>query len=292
MLFLPPNAPGGRAGRARARALLGVVALGCSLVWLAYAPAAAATNCEFGAGVMRVRMTTGGSSATIQVDPVGGTLILVNGESCGVLPPATVLNTNVIRVIDTTAGKDTGVIVDLSGGEFANSGTEIRFEINLGAGDRDVFAVSGSSGPDYWTFGTGGANLQHDNEAEIEFVRRPDFGIAAAREGPDRACANGGRGTGATTFFSWFMSGGASGDRVCGGSVIDLVVGGNGNDILRGFRSGDRLNGSAGDDRLFGARGIDLLRGQNGNDFLDGGSSVDTCRGGAGFDTRLHCEGG
>ena len=264
-----------------------VVSLGVIGLWAA--PASAAVNCEFNGGEMRITMTSDGSSARLSL--VGPT-ILVNESTCGSVPFATTLNTDRINVKDTTARGDTGFVIDLSGGDFEDSGgDEIPMKVNLGAGNLDTFAVGGGSGDDFWTFGNTGANLQRDAEAEIAFVRPPDVGLAVPGDGADRACAGGGRGTGNGSFFSWIMSGGSDGDALCGGSNVDRISGGAGPDRLRGSRSGDRLNGDAGNDRLFGSSGIDELRGHAGKDLLDGGANPDTCRGGKGRDTLRRCEG-
>lgn len=276
-------------------AVLAGALLGCAFVVNAALPVAAGgpSTCSFSGGEVRVELEQDDSSGTLTLDNLG-VAILYNDDG----PPAaaepcetaTVSNTNKIVVEDVSDGGSSGIILDLLNGPFADGGAEIPIEIDLGSGPLDTFAVLGSTGADFWTFGSEGANLQQDSAAEIEFVRQPDLGLGSLRGGNDRACANGGRGTEITSQLTWLFSGGADDDRLCGGFVTDQLLGETGSDVLRGNGGIDTLKGGKDGDRLFGNASNDVLYGNEGSDELNGGPGSDVCKGGAGNDQKTHCE--
>lgn len=255
-------------------------AVGLALVQSTPAVAGDNSTCTYSGTIVRVRLLQDGSSGVLQRNAAGA--IFYDSETstpqpCGL---ATVFTTDRIVVKDASAGGSTGIVLDVSQGDFAAGPNEIPIKIDLGAGAVDTFAVVGGGGADNWTFGTARGNLQNDAAGEIDFLSQPDYGIAATGGGANRVCASGRRGTGRTSVMPWVMSGGGGDDKLCGGLRDDHLLG----------RGGiDRVSGKGGQDRARGGGGIDLVRGNAGNDVLGGGKAADDLRGGRGFDA---CKGG
>ncbi|MDQ3954348.1 MAG: hypothetical protein M3285_02215 [Actinomycetota bacterium] len=250
------------------------------------------TNCSYSPMTMEVLVTleSDGADGVLSRTPSPATAITWNGAPCDA---ATVLGTTAITIEDTTNDKDTGVVLDLSNGAFENSsGDEIPISVDLGSGKNDTFGVVGTSGKDYWSFGRRKGNLQKDDEAEIKLVSYPDLSFGVTGGGKDRACANGGRGTGDAALSTWVFSGGNGADRLCGGNATDGLFGEGGDDNLRGYGSPDLIKGDAGDDKIFGSSGNDELRGNDGSDEINGGTGQDLCYGGEGSDSLRRCERG
>jgi Ca2+-binding RTX toxin-like protein len=80
------------------------------------------------------------------------------------------------------------------------------------------------------------------------------------------------------------MEGGQGQDTLTGGAQNDHLLGGAGNDLLFGQLGDDWLLGEDGNDTLYGDDGADLLEGGAGNDSLFGGAGRDTLHGGDGAD--------
>lgn len=235
-----------------------------------------------------ITLESDGADGVLTRTPSPATAITWNGAPCGA---ATVVGTTAIAIEDTTDDKDTGVVLDMSNGPLENSsGDEIPISVDLGSGNNDTFGVVGTSGKDYWSFGRSGGNLQEDDEAEIEFVSFPDLSFGVTEAGTDRACANGGHGTGGSALTTWVFSGGNGADRLCGGNATDGLFGEGGNDNLRGYGSPDLIKGDAGEDKIFGSSGNDELRGNDDPDEIDGGTGQDLCYGGEGSDNLRRCE--
>lgn len=248
-----------------------------------HAAAGGEETCNYENNKAKVRLLDDGSSAVVSLT---GPAITMNGSPCGL---ATLANTSEINVKDTSNGGSPGIIIDLSGGQFMDASGHIPFKIDLRTGTQDLFGVAGSTGDDFITLGSDGANLQDDAAGEVTFVSRPDIGIAATRDGEDRVCARGGAGTGETSFMLWGMSGGAGPDKMCGGGVTDIISGSGGDDRISGYLGGDVLRGKKGADRIAGQRGNDRLFSGGGPDALLGGIGIDRCRGGAGTDESSSC---
>jgi hypothetical protein len=206
---------------------------------------------------------------------------------CGL---ATTATTTSIKVKDTSNDGSTGIIFDLTEGQFADGGNEIPIEIDLARGTLDVFGVVSGDGEDFWTFGFEKGNLQKDDNAEIDFVRPPDFGFGSMAGANDHACSGGNRGTGGPSQVGWVFSGGDGADTLCGGRNTDRIVGQGGDDNIKGNGGGDTLKGGDGDDRMSGNSSSDLLFGNKGGDGLNGGPGFDGCNGGPGGDTKSRCE--
>jgi Ca2+-binding RTX toxin-like protein len=238
---------------------------------------------------VHVTLESDGADGVLGVAPAPASAVTWNGTPCGT---ATVLTTESIVIEDTTNDKDTGVIIDLSNGPLENSsGDGIPMSVDLGAGRNDTFGVNGTTGNDFWTFGRSKGNLQEDEEAEITFESFPDLAFGVTGDGTDRACANGGHGTGDdAALITWVFNGGGDVDTLCGGNATDGLIGEGGADNLRGYGSPDLIKGRAGEDKIFGSSGNDELRGNNGHDEIDGGTGQDLCYGGEGTDTVRRCE--
>jgi Ca2+-binding RTX toxin-like protein len=265
------------------RRLFVALSIGC-LACLALTPAHADhESCIFENNKAKVRLLHDDSSAVLSLL---GAAITMNGDPCG---GATTATTDEINVRDTSNAGSTGVIIDLSGGQFVDGSDPIPFVIDLRTGTRDTFAVAGTSGDDFFTLGADGANLQQDTEAEISFQSSPDIGFIVPRDGADTASARGGRGTGDKSFIVWAMSGGDGPDELKGGGGSDFISGSAGADDLIGDLGNDVLRGRGGDDHLAGKRGNDRLFGNNGDDTLLGGPGIDDCAGGAGDDDLTSC---
>jgi Ca2+-binding RTX toxin-like protein len=270
------------------RRLFVALSIGC-LTCLALTPAHAQDEtCTFEDNKAKVRLLDDDSSAVLSVV---GVAITMNGNPC---PGATTATVDEINVRDTSNAGSTGIIIDLSGGHFADGPDEIPFVIDLRTGTRDTFAVAGSSGDEFVTLGQNNdgdllGNLQQDSEAEISFDGRPDVGLIAPLAGVDRVSAKGGNDTGGKSFIVWAISGGAGADDLSGGGVTDFISGSAGGDELDGDGGGDVLRGRGGNDDLAGRSGNDRLFGNNGDDTLLGGPGIDTCEGGAGDDDLTSC---
>ncbi|HYN36730.1 MAG TPA: hypothetical protein VEV82_07095 [Actinomycetota bacterium] len=252
-----------------------------------------ASMCTFTGGEVYVELQEDDSSGILSRDAAG--LIFYDDESEPPTPPApcgiaTTATTNSIKVEDTSDNDSTGIILDLTEGHFANGGNEIPIEIDLALGTLDVFGVFSGASEDFWTFGFEKGNLQKDGDAEIEFVKPPDFGFGATAGANDHACSNGRRGTGGPSQVGWVFSGGEGADKLCGGRSTDRILGQGGDDTVKGSGGGDTLRGGDGDDRVLGSSSSDLLFGNKGGDGLEGGPGFDGCNGGPGGDTKRRCE--
>lgn len=252
-----------------------------------------ASTCTFTGGEVLVDLQEDGSSGILSRDAAG--LILYDDESEPPTPPApcglaTTATTTSIKVEDTSDDGSTGIILDLNEGHFDNGGSEIPIEINLARGTLDAFGVISGGGEDFWTFGFEKGNLQKDDEAELDFVRPPDFGFGATAGANDHACSNGNRGTGGPSQVGWVFDGGDGADTLCGGRNTDRILGQDGDDTIKGNGGGDTLKGGDGDDKVSGNSSSDLFFGNKGGDGLNGGPGFDGCNGGPGGDSKKRCE--
>jgi Ca2+-binding RTX toxin-like protein len=241
-----------------------LTAVVASIAVLAIAGSAQASTCTYQSGAVSVYMP--GASDGVTLHRVGDA-IYNGGQQCGT---ATVYNTGIIVVNDTTSNRDGDdlVNIDLSGGPLApgtvNEGpsgvSEIDIYLYVYQGTNTVL-VTGSGGADNVHAGVtvqSGINVRAINlnaGAEQGKVSDADVtyqeGLAPNPPATEPIMFDGGEGD--DTF-------GASG----GAGFIDVsfqpvtLIGGNGND------------------HLLGGAGYDTLHADAGNDVLDGGQSVDT----------------
>ena len=222
-------------------------------------------------------------------------------QPCG---SATTSNTDVIIGGGTSESTILILIADQSGGAFAPGSTseqsgvsEIEFELRT----EGLVVFQGATIPTVVRLGTLGANINGDDDADVNFylpAASASFGYVGT-PGDDDIGASGGYGTGDPATIAFVASGGEGDDRIVAGlgkaflhgqGGSDVVVGSRRDDLLFGGDGGDRLTGRRGDDRLAGTDGNDRLRGGPGRDLLQGGKGRDRCAGGPGDDTPKKCE--
>jgi Ca2+-binding RTX toxin-like protein len=250
-----------------------------ALLWPTASPATVTCLSNVVNSILRVT-SDGSDNITISRSPTD--TILVNGETCDVLPlsgVATVDNTATIQVNGAGSGLFQNLLIDLSGGTFgpglgAEPGiAEIEFDVTLGAG-QDRLEVRGGDANDTLAWGSRGVALNGDGDRDVTFRGVEQIG-GTGGAGNDLLTAAGGFGAG-TAFTRAFGASGFDGD--------DRVIGGRGNDFLEGDAGSDRLVGGAGLDRLLGGDGRDRLLGRSGGDHLEGGPGRDEMLAGLGRD--------
>jgi Ca2+-binding RTX toxin-like protein len=264
-----------------------LIAVAATTFGIAAAPAHATVSCAFTAPTVNVTLGDGDTAAIKR----NGSAISVNGTNCGT---ATVTNTAMIAVAGS-AGQNT-VVVDLSGGQLAPglgteaTGTaEIEIELNLSSNpgaSPDTVTVQGTTGADTVRLGSGGINLNDDDDADITGQSASPLTSTAAElftvaggAGNDTISAAGAvNGALAPVPYplSVSLDGGASNDVLTGGDGNDTIAGGPGADVESGGDGSDRFdegpvaNGS--DDILaeyhdtidYSARSIDVKVSLNG----------------------------
>jgi Ca2+-binding RTX toxin-like protein len=242
------------------------------------APASAVGACSYSSATGKVSLALAGYAdvATIRRS---GDAIQVNGFNCGA---ATVFNTDLIRV-DGTPDSSQQVTVDLGGGAFEpgltpeGTGTsEIEFEIDLGSGSNEKINVTGGAGADNVVFGTGGAKLNSDGDADLQYAGLDSISLTG-NGGADTLSIGADPATGSPLNVTSDINGGDGADTLTGGRVADTIQGGTdvSNDVIHGGTGNDPLKGGPGDDQLYGEAGYDYLDGDLGNDSLFGGQESD-----------------
>ncbi len=240
------------------------------------APAAApaATTCDFGGGLLEVRLPASGDRATLRV--LGTGEIQVSGSdsnvACtGVGGPPSVTNTNVISVYNAPTANSNAVDI-VSPSRFApgastvgeNGGTpEIEISVNLN--DRpnsELLVVAGTGVP--MRFGSSGINPnatggEAQPDADILTDNIPEL-IGAAGPVQGILSAQGGAGTGSAL---------TDPITLYGGEGSDVLIGGQGADTLDGYDGSDSVLGMGGGDE------IEVYAGPGGFETVDGGAGVD-----------------
>jgi Ca2+-binding RTX toxin-like protein len=235
-----------------------------------------------------------------------------------------------INVTDTSPSENTFVSLLPGNGPFApgvvdepGTSDEIEFNISLGTGLTDQFQIVGGAGPDHWTFGEGGINLNANEATGIDAdVTYPgvDSTDQLSQGGADVIDGRGGDGTGGDFDLKLDVRSGDGGDRVFGGSLGDSIqpegfLTSNSNDSIDGRGGRDTVDyffepdgvsvnlaagttTGAGSDSLnsieeaFGSdTGNDTLIGNNQENNLNGHGGNDTLAGGAGEDFLAGLEG-
>ncbi len=275
---------------------VGAVALGASV--LAPQAASAAVSCTYhdSGQWVSVQLDADGDQASLAVK--SGVQIAVNDVPCGA---ATVINTDGILVGDVSAGGDTIVEIDLSGGSFAPGwtdevvdgqiglGGEIEMLVGLGEGS-DTLLVTGSDAGASIVLGSQGINLnagELGQDADVTLQGGGEHVIVDGGPGSDWLSGHGGAGTGYPYVWPLELHGGAGddelqdGDRSASEGQLD---GGAGNDLLLAGKYADALLGGTGDDTIVGGPGANAIDGGEGADKIDGGEGADRLAGGAGID--------
>jgi Ca2+-binding RTX toxin-like protein len=236
------------------------------IAMLAFGAPAHASSCVQNGGTVVVAMP--GSVDAVDLHRVGDA-IYNGGQPCG---GATVHNTDLITVNDTTSGNDgdDAVGIDLSGGPLApgitNEGpggvSEIEMWFFLDHGTNSVW-LTGSDGADNihaGVFPQGGGNARGINlNAGAEQGKVPDVDVTyyydvgpvtaltsepitfQGGEGDDTFDASGGGGFSDVSFQPVTLLGGNGDDHLVGGAGSDTLYADAGNDVLDGYQAGDTL---------------------------------------------------
>lgn len=258
-------------------------ALGVALV-----PAAAqATTCTFTAATKTMRVTVTESAA---VGRTAAGALTSGGAPCGA---ARVDNTDAIAIVPAATGWNRTATVDLGTGPLGPGATpeatgtsEIELSVALGGGDTEL-AVLGSPAADAIRFGTLGATLNRDADADLTYSGVKAL-VLRGRAGNDALGASGSAATGSPLAKPLGAYGGAGADVLAGGMAADVLAGdadaagvaptAAGNDNLTGGEGSDQLSGEGGDDKVSGEDGSDALFLGPGDDTLLGGSGGDSFR--------------
>jgi len=255
------------------RSLLAALAPLCVLL---ASPAAvpAATTCDFGGGLLEVRLPASNDRAILRV--LGTGEIQVSGSdsnvACtGVGGPPSVTNTNVISVYNAPTA-DTNAVDIVSPSRFApgasivgeNGGTpEIEISVNLN--DRpnsELLVVAGTGVP--MRFGSSGINPnatagEAQPDADILTDNIPEL-IGAAGPVQGILSAQGGAGTGSAL---------TDPITLYGGEQSDVLIGGQGADAFDGYDGSDSVLGMGGADE------VQAYAGPGNSESIDGGAGVD-----------------
>src|SRR4051794_16894483 len=143
--------------------------------------------------------------------------IQVNGANCGA---ANVTNTDTIKLLGTPATSQQVTISLANGplgpGQTAESTGTSEIEVQAVLLDGyDKLTLSGGTGADNFRLGTGGANLDADNDGDdVVWSGLDDSVDVLGRAGNDSLSAEGGLGTGSPLTRSVNLAGGLGGDRL------------------------------------------------------------------------------
>jgi Ca2+-binding RTX toxin-like protein len=247
------------------RKVLLVVATLALLVAPGVSGIAAASTCLWDPGTGALSITVD-ESASLRVS---ASVILLEGSPCDA--GATTATVDLIEIDGTAVAN--AVVLDHEGGAFGpgaeveepGSASEIEIVIALGGGNDQLIVNGGASSEDF-SLGTGGANLNADDDVDVTLAGT-EFVQLLGQGGNDTLSAAG----------SAVVGVGFSGDLIVGGgSGIDTITGGPTGDELFGGDDADFLMGLGGVDNLVGAAGSDILIGGPLRDTIDGGPGADT----------------
>jgi Ca2+-binding RTX toxin-like protein len=299
-------------GRKNARRLLAGSALAVGMIAATSAPAHAAVNASFSAGVLSVTGDSLDNNITVSRNAAGQ--ILVNGGAISVVGGTpTVANTSIIKVFGL-GGNDVITMSEVNGALpaaqlFGGSGNDV---LTGGSGTDQLFGESGNDtllgkGSNDFLFGgndndtlTGGdADDQVFGQAGNDrMIWNPgdDTDLNEGATGTDTVEVNGGGG--AEQFTTTANGTRVRFDRLNPapfaidiGTSENLVLNANGGDDS--FSATGNLaalikitvDGGTGNDTLLGSNGVDVLLGGDGDDFVDGQQGNDVGFLGAGNDT-------
>ena len=256
------------------RSLLAALAPLCVLL-AAPAAAPAATTCDFGGGLLEVRLPASGDRAILSVSGTGQIQVSDsdNPVACGGAGgPPSVTNTNVISVYNAPTGNGNAVDI-VAPSRFApgasvlgeNGGTaEIEMSVNLNDRPNSELLVVGVTGVPI-RFGSSGINPnatpgEVQPDSDIFPANVPELIGAAGAVMPGVLSAQGGAGTGSalTTPITFY-----------GGEKADVLIGGEGADTFDGYEGSDAVFGMGGDDE------IEVYAGPGDAESIDGGAGVD-----------------
>jgi hypothetical protein len=166
-----------------------------------------------------------------------------------------------INTVDEVSIIDESCELDLLNCLETKGRSEIEIAVSLGSDSstHDDLIVAGSAGADDIVIGSGGANLNGDDDVDLTFSGVETVAVLGAG-GNDRLQAAGGRGTGKSCTRSVRLEGGSGSDVLVGGAGVDALVGGDGADVMyaRDGRA-DTVAGGRGTDRARVDRGRDKV---------------------------------
>ncbi len=291
-----------------------------ALLVLSAQPASAAVTCDPATDTVSIG---GGETVTIIRD---GDNISVPICSPGTRVLGTVSTVDVVTVTGSPLAD--ALVIDLSGGTFSPGLTvvdprvpEVEFDIDLGTqplGGSDTLTIVGSPGADTIIAGSGGIDLNGDDDVDAGSGCTPAECTDAPADveeifidggaGDDSMSAAGSAGTGGASSISTSLDGGPGTNRLRFSAALDpvsanlvegtatgatavvnftCILGTPFNDELTGDENDNCIFGLDGDDTIFGLGGNDLLDGDEGNDTIFGGAGADDIEGDEGDDT-LH----
>lgn len=250
------------------------------LLALLAAPAAApaATTCDFGGGLLEVRLPARADNAFLLVSGTGE-IEVRRGDgqvACtGVGGPPSVSNVDVIAVANGPAAGENEVYI-VGPSRFApgastvgeNGGTpEIEISVNLNSRPGSLLAVGGSTFGVPIHFGAAGINTnavvgEVQPDADIFHANVPAFVGQADGAVGSVITAQGGQGTGSELTAPITLYGGDQADVLIGGEGGDRVDAYDGSDVVLGEGGNDVLEVDAGtddEDAIRGGDGIDEI---------------------------------
>jgi Ca2+-binding RTX toxin-like protein/exonuclease III len=219
------------------------------------APVIAQAQCDFNSVTKEMVVTADGKLPNILFVSLDNE-ILVDGVTCTALTGEVAKLGNVDRVNLVGSVADEAFLIDMSAAPYAPGSeeeltgqSEIEFVVNLGEGF-DTLQVDGGPAENTITAGSGGINLNGDDDSDVTFAGGVDRLILRGEVGKDLVTA--------------------TGDPVTGLPVVTPVVlrGGPAADVLRGGPLNDDIIGDGGHDWLVGGAGDDVFRGLWGTDTL------------------------
>jgi Ca2+-binding RTX toxin-like protein len=189
-------------------------------------------------------------------------------------PPATVSNTDLIRINQGGGASSGGIEIDLSGGPLAPGATaeadgtpEIEVQADM-LGQGSTVSVIGSAAADAFDFGRTtaggfGANLNGGSEPapDVDVLLNGVEVVAVDGEaGGDVISAAGAPGFAGPLKGTGFVAQGDAGrDRLTGGALLNVLRGGAKRDRLVGTRQAEYLAGGSGNDVILAKGGGDLV---------------------------------
>jgi hypothetical protein len=223
--------------------------------------------------------------------PVGGTDFTMIGESGGVTPAPSTVNSYFVRI-----PVQAGDVIGLYAATFGHCDRQVSgFEELSHVGDIVPPTTATFVKPDPYQMDVS-ALLESDCDKDGFGDETQDQNLSSCAPGTTPGTAPGTAptlpsGAPATCRGVQATIVGTEGSDVRTGSQgRDVIVALGGHDTLSGLGGNDVICGGPGKDSLKGEKGKDSLLGQKGKDALKGGPSRDFCKGGKGNDTASGCE--
>ena len=213
-----------------------------------------------------VTVTIGGAPQQIVLDRASDGTIQINGSFCPGPEPtyATVTNTDLIRITDSSDGQASALWIDLARGGFTPGKTteptgqsEIEIEQVLAPSTAaGSLRILGSEASDQIVFGSTGVETNTDGDLDIDFQQIWLLEVTA-RGGPDTVSGRGSAAVGSAAQYQTYLVANDGADAILAGDSLGYLEGGPGDDSLQGFAGNDYLYGGPGADTLPGGAGSD-----------------------------------